>query len=32
MISLLEIQLSMKALELELSDMEGLEDPSVMQF
>ena len=31
-LSLLEIQLSTKALELELSDMEGLEDPSVMQY
>ncbi len=31
-ISLLEIQLSTKALELELSDMEGLEDPSVMEY
>lgn len=31
-ISLLEIQLSMKAIELELSDMEGLEDPSVMEY
>ena len=31
-ISLLEIQLSTKALELELSDMEGLEDPSVVEY
>lgn len=31
-LSLLEIQLSTKALELELSDMEGLEDPSVIDF
>ncbi|MCU0322409.1 MAG: DUF2721 domain-containing protein [Chitinophagaceae bacterium] len=31
-ISLLEIQLSMKAIELELSDIEGLEDPSVMEY
>ena len=31
-ISLLEINLSMKAIELELSDMEGLEDPSVLEF
>ena len=31
LLSLLEIQLSTKALELELSDMEGLEDPSVLQ-
>ena len=29
--SLIEIQLSTKALELELSDMEDLEDPSVVQ-
>lgn len=31
-LSLLEIQLSTKALELELSDMEGLEDPSVIDY
>lgn len=31
-ISLIEIQLSTKALELELSDMEGLEDPSVLEY
>lgn len=31
-LSLLEIQLSNKALELELSDMEGLEDPSVIEY
>ena len=31
-VSLLEIQLSTKALELELSDMEGLEDPSVLEY
>lgn len=31
-LSLLEIRLSNKALELELSDMEGLEDPSVMEY
>jgi Protein of unknown function (DUF2721) len=31
-LSLIEIQLSTKALELELSDMEGLEDPSVMDY
>lgn len=31
-ISLIEIQLSTKALELELSDMEGLEDPSVIEY
>jgi Protein of unknown function (DUF2721) len=30
--SLLEINLSMKAIELELSDMEGLEDPSVFEY
>lgn len=30
--SLLEIQLSTKALELELSDMQGIEDPSVVQY
>lgn len=30
--SLVEIQLSTKALELELSDMEGLEDPSVIEY
>ena len=30
--SLLEINLSMKAIELELSDMEGLEDPSIFEF
>ena len=30
--SLLEINLSMKAIELELSDMEGLEDPSVLEY
>jgi hypothetical protein len=32
LLSLLEIQLSTKALELELSDMEGLEDPSVIEY
>ena len=32
LLSLLEIQLSTKALELELSDMEGLEDPSVIVY
>jgi len=32
LLSFLEIQLSTKALELELSDMEGLEDPSVMEY
>lgn len=31
-LSLIEIQLSTKALEIELSDMEGLEDPSVMEY
>ncbi|HEX8277360.1 MAG TPA: DUF2721 domain-containing protein [Segetibacter sp.] len=30
--SLIEIQLSTKALELELSDMEDVEDPSVVQY
>ena len=30
--SLIEIRLSTKALELELSDMEDLEDPSVVQY
>jgi hypothetical protein len=31
-ISFLEIRLSTRALELELSDMEGLEDPSVLSY
>lgn len=31
-LSLIEIRLSTKAIELELSDMEGLEDPSVMGY
>ena len=31
-LSFIEIQLSTKALELELSDMEGLEDPSVLEY
>ncbi len=31
-VSLIEIRLSTKAIELELSDMEGLEDPSVMEY
>ena len=31
-ISLVEIRLSTKAIELELSDMEGLEDPTVMEY
>jgi hypothetical protein len=31
-LSFLEIQKSTKALELELSDMEGLEDPSVLDY
>jgi hypothetical protein len=32
LISLLEIRLSTRAIELELSDMEGLEDPSVLEY
>lgn len=32
LLSFLEIQLSTKALELELSNMEGLEDPSVIEY
>jgi hypothetical protein len=32
LVSLLEIRLSTKAIELELSDMEGLEDPTVMEY
>ena len=32
LLSLLEIKLSTKAIELELSDMEGLEDPSVIEY
>ncbi|MEY3119302.1 MAG: hypothetical protein RIT30_1235, partial [Bacteroidota bacterium] len=28
----IEIRLSTKAIELELSDMEGLEDPSVIEY
>ncbi len=31
-LSLLEIQLSTKALEIELSDMDDLEDPSVIEY
>ncbi|MSP07868.1 MAG: DUF2721 domain-containing protein [Chitinophagaceae bacterium] len=31
-ISFIEIRLSTKAIELELSDMEGLEDPSAMEY
>lgn len=31
-LSLLEIQKSTKAIELELSDMEGLEDPSIVEY
>jgi hypothetical protein len=31
-VSLIEIRLSTKAIEIELSDMEGLEDPSVMEY
>jgi hypothetical protein len=30
--SLLEIKLSTKALELELGDMEDLEDPSILKY
>ena len=32
LLSLIEIRLSTKAIELELSDMEGLEDPTVMEY
>jgi dolichol kinase len=32
LLSLIEIRLSTKAIEIELSDMEGLEDPSVMDY
>lgn len=32
LLSLIEIQQSTKALELELSDIEGLEDPSVLEY
>jgi hypothetical protein len=32
LVSLLEIRLSTKAIELELSDMEGLEDPTVLEY
>ena len=31
-VSLIEINLSTKAIELELSDMDDLEDPSVIQY
>jgi hypothetical protein len=31
-LSFIEIRLSTKVIELELSDMEGLEDPSVMEY
>ncbi len=31
-VSLIEIRLSTKAIEIELSDMEGLEDPSVIEY
>jgi hypothetical protein len=31
-LSFIEIRLSTKALDMELSDMEGLEDPSVMEY
>lgn len=30
--SLIEIRLSTKALEMELSDMEDLKDPSIVQY
>ena len=32
LLSLIEIRLSTKAIEIELSDMEGLEDPSVLEY
>jgi hypothetical protein len=32
LLSLIEIRLSTKAIEIELSDMEGLEDPTVMDY
>jgi hypothetical protein len=32
LLSLIEIRLSTKAIEIELSDMEGLEDPSVLAY
>ena len=32
LLSFIEIRLSTKAIEIELSDMEGLEDPSVMEY
>jgi len=32
LLSFWEIQLSNRALELELSDMEGLEDPTVLEY
>jgi hypothetical protein len=32
LLSLLEIRLSTRAIELELSDMEGMEDPSVLEY
>jgi len=32
LLSFVEIQLSTKALELELSDMDDLEDPTVMEY
>jgi hypothetical protein len=32
LLSLIEIRLSTKAIEIELSDMEGLEDPSVIEY
>jgi hypothetical protein len=31
-LSFIEIRLSTKAIEIELSDMEGLEDPTVMEY
>lgn len=31
-ISLVEIQISTKAIEIELSDIEGLEDPSIVEY
>ncbi len=32
LLSFIEIRLSTKAIEIELSDMEGLEDPTVMEY
>jgi hypothetical protein len=31
-LSFIEIQISTKAIEIELSDMEGLEDPSIVDY